>query len=380
MRIALLTTDAREPHKEYGKPAPYFGTAPEALLEGFKALPDAEVHVVSCLQQMPGSSPDTLAPNIHYHPLHVPKSGWLRTGYQGCIRAVRRRLREIQPDIVHGQGTERDCALSAVLSGFPNVLTIHGNMHSIARLKHARPPDFYWFAARLETFALARTAGVVAISTYTRDLVAGRTRRTWLVPNAVHPSFFNLPRHPAEPPEVLCVAHIDERKNQIRLIEALEPLQPSTGLRLLFAGAGPPDSSYFRKFTREVARRGWCSHIGVLDRAALHAALARASAAVLPSLEDNCPMVILEAAAAGVPVAASRVGGIPDLVRHGETGLLFDPADPAAIREAVQGLLADPAAAARLAAHALSAARTNFDPPAVARRHVEIYHEVLSPP
>ena len=48
-----------------------------------------------------------------------PKIGWLRTLYQGCVRATRRKLREIQPDIVHGQGTERDCAIGAVLSGFP---------------------------------------------------------------------------------------------------------------------------------------------------------------------------------------------------------------------------------------------------------------------
>jgi hypothetical protein len=169
MRLALLTTDSREHFKDYSNPEPYFGTAPEALLEGFKFLPsDIEVHVVCCLQDTPTSSPDRLAPNIHYHPLAVPKNGWLRSGYQGCIRAVRRRLREISPDIVHGQGTERDCAVSAVLSGFPNVLTIHGNMRLIAEFFRARPLSFYWLAARLEKFFLRRTAGVVAISTYTQ--------------------------------------------------------------------------------------------------------------------------------------------------------------------------------------------------------------------
>ena len=74
-------------------------------------LPDVEVHVVSCTQQ-PMKSPIKLAENIFFHSLLVPKIGWLRTGYQGCIRAVRKKLRAIQPDIVHGQGTERDCACS----------------------------------------------------------------------------------------------------------------------------------------------------------------------------------------------------------------------------------------------------------------------------
>ena len=97
----------------------------------------------------------------------MPRIGWLRTGYQGCIRAARKKLREIQPDIVHGQGTERDCAISAAFSGFPNVVTVHGNMRKIARANCARPFSFLWLAARLEGFTLPRTDGVVCITRIT---------------------------------------------------------------------------------------------------------------------------------------------------------------------------------------------------------------------
>ena len=96
------------------------------------------------------NSPPKLAPNIFFHSLHVPKIGWMRTGYQGCIRAVRKKLKAIQPEIVHGQGTETDCAINAVFSGFPNVLTIHGNMRLIAKVNRVRPFSFPWLAARLE--------------------------------------------------------------------------------------------------------------------------------------------------------------------------------------------------------------------------------------
>src|SRR5277367_6221873 len=104
MKIAILTTDNREPYREYHKPFPWFGTAPEALLQGFAQLPEAEIHVVSCTQQ-PLTAPEKIAPNIFFHSLHVPTLGWLRTGYSGCVRAVRRKVREIGPDVVHGQGT-----------------------------------------------------------------------------------------------------------------------------------------------------------------------------------------------------------------------------------------------------------------------------------
>src|SRR5580658_8619357 len=156
MVIAILTTDDREPFRQYDNPAPWFGKAPEALVQGFNGMPGAEIHILSCTQR-PVSSPVKLADNIWFHSLHVPKIGWMRTFYQGCIRATRRKLKELKPDIVHGQGTERDCAISAVLSGFPNIITVHGNMNAIAGLHHSRIGSFQWLAARLENFTLPRT-------------------------------------------------------------------------------------------------------------------------------------------------------------------------------------------------------------------------------
>src|SRR5437016_5401879 len=102
LRIALLTTDNREEQKDYSAQVPKFAAAPEALLQGFALLPDSEIHVVSCVKARV-AAPERIAPNIYYHAVHVPKMGWLSTGYQGCIRAVRRCLKRIRPDIVHGQ-------------------------------------------------------------------------------------------------------------------------------------------------------------------------------------------------------------------------------------------------------------------------------------
>ena len=187
MKIALLTTDSREVLKNYSSSVLEFGTAPEALMQGFALMPEVEVHVVSCAQAKM-NSPEKVAPNVFFHSLYVPK---------GCNRAVRSKLKELQPDVVHGQGTERDCAISAVFSGFPNVLTIHGNMRQIARVNRVRPFSFLWLAARLERLTIPRSGGVVCITDYTRQAVKDLARRTWVVPNAVDASFFEVKAQPA---------------------------------------------------------------------------------------------------------------------------------------------------------------------------------------
>ena len=378
MKVAFLTTDSREHFRNYSSPTPYFGTAPEALVEGFKMLRDKiEVHVISCLQQPPKASPSKLADNIYYHPLVVSKLGWLRTGYRGCINAVRRKLSEIQPDIVHGQGTERDCAISAVQSGFANVITIHGNMAKIAALIHAKPLTYYWLAARFERWCLRKTDGVVAISSYTAEAVAPYTKRVWLIPNAVNDEFFRVGRQPDSTKRLVCIANVSPWKNQTGLIAALDPLRRELDFELRFIGAFSGQDHYSTRFRSMVAERKWCVCTGPLERDALCRELSAATALVLPSFEDNCPMVVLEAAAAGVPIAAANIGGIPDLVEDGRSGLLFDPHDATSIIDAVRVVLSDNHKATTMAQVAQSACLEKHGPTTVAQRHLKVYDQVV---
>jgi glycosyltransferase involved in cell wall biosynthesis len=379
MKIVLLTTDNREHYKTYSGPVPLFGTAPEALLQGFASIPESEVHVVSCTRQ-PVPAPAKLASNIYFHSLLVPRIGWIRTGFQGCIRASRKKIRDIQPQIVHGQGTESDCSISAVFSGFPNVLTIHGNMRLIAKVNQAQAFSYPWLAARLERFTIPRSQGVVCITRYTKEAVAGIARRTWVVPNAVDQAFFEInAQSQTDVPRILCVGHVCHRKNQNAFIRSLDTLAKKRQFELVFLGVANPGDLYAEEFRQLVAARSWCRYLGVSNRDQLRGHFQEASLLALPSLEDNCPMVVLEAMAAQVPVVAANVGGVPDLVEAGKTGFLCDPLNPQSMMEATENALNLPFAR-ELARQAKSSALERFHPRVVARRHLEIYREVLSRP
>ncbi|MFC1730811.1 glycosyltransferase family 4 protein [candidate division KSB1 bacterium] len=98
---------------------------------------------------------------------------------------------------------------------------------------------------------------------------------------------------------------------------------------------------------------------------------------VLPSHRESCPMVILEAMAAGVPVIASDVGGIPEVVTHGETGYLVPPKDPQAIADAVSHVIGHPDEVRRIVERARKMVKERFDYRENARLFVSLYRELL---
>ncbi|MBN2505967.1 MAG: glycosyltransferase family 4 protein [Verrucomicrobia bacterium] len=380
LRIALLATDAREHYRDYARAEPYFGTAPAALLEGLALLgPELEVHVVSCTQRsLP--APPRLADNTWFHSLRVPKRGWMRTGYQGCIRAVRRHLRQLQPQIVHAQGTERDCGICGAFSGFPNVLTIHGNMRSLARLERARPFTFLWLAARLETLCLRRTHGVLCNSQFTQSQVQSLARKTWRVPNPLRTPFFSTP--PAgirrDPPRLLNVGTVLPFKHQLDVLGIARRLH-TQGARfdLQFVGALPdtPYGAAFQAALRDAAPAGFARYSGMCDAGSLIRMMDEGAALVHCPEEESFGLVVAEALARNLKLFALRVGGVSDIA-EGLAGVeLFEPGNWAGLEEALAQWLH---AGAPQPPPTAGVMRERYHPRVIALRHLEIYRELAS--
>jgi glycosyltransferase involved in cell wall biosynthesis len=381
MKIAVLTTDNREHHRRYDLASPYFGPAIEALLQGFAARSDLEIHVVSCTQK-PMQSPTQLAENTWFHLLRVPKIGWLRTGYQGCIRAIRRKLRQLQPDIVHGQGTERDCAISAVFSGFPNVITIHGNMRSIARITHAQPFSYDWCAARLERFTLPRAGGVLCNSAFTQSEVRSLARRTWHVPNALRREFFGHTRgvKPASAkPIILNIGSILKHKRQLEVLAIAKKLhQEGYTFELQFVGVANPRSRYAAMFLRlieDAEREGFGRYFETKSLPELIASLDAASALIhIPSAEAF-GLVVAEALARNLKFFGTRTGGIVDIAAGIDNAELFSLADQNRLSSAIAKWLCEGCPRPNSAALEM---RRRYHPEVIAQRHIELYREMLN--
>ena len=380
MKIAIITTDNREHFKKYDLDAPWLSSPIEVLLEPFQSA-GIEVHILSCTKQ-PMQSPEKLADNIRFHSLLVPKIGWLRTGYQGCIRATRKKLQEIRPDIVHGQGTERDCAISAVFSGFPSVVTIHGNMAELARLFRAPIGSFHWLAARLENFTLRRTAGVFCNSAYTEALVRPRARRVWRVTNALRRAFFDLAPDANSGLRrcvLLNVGVIIPRKRQWELLEVAQTLH-RRGLKFEFHFIGRinPAETYAAAFLerlKPLEAAGCARHLDECPTEELIGHFDAASGLVHFPSEEAFGLVVAEALARDLKFFGADLGGIKDIAREAPGAELFARDDWKGLTEAIARWIE---AGHPRPTKAAAVMRRRYAPEVIARRHMEIYREVLS--
>lgn len=175
---------------------------------------------------------------------------------------------------------------------------------------------------------------------------------------------------------VLCVSRLHPEKGIAELVEATALLRDrGIALRVAVAGGGEAEG----ELAALIARQGLEDRVALLGRRPDVAdLLAAADVFCLPSRHEGLPLSVLEALRAGLPCVATAVGGVPDVVVDGETGLLVPPSDPPALAAAMARALEDRALVARLALAGPELVAASFAPAVVAERYAALYHEILA--
>jgi glycosyltransferase involved in cell wall biosynthesis len=207
---------------------------------------------------------------------------------------------------------------------------------------------------------------VVAISEYNRRILLERCPGARL--EVVHCGVDSARYRPGErdPNRAVCVASLLPKKGHVHLVDALALLtQRRPGLRLELVGDGP-ERERIEGRARECGVADRLSVLGARSSEEVRATLAGAGVFALPSVRlpsgrmEGIPVALMEAMASGVPVVATRLSGIPELVEDGVTGLLVEPGDPRALATAMDRVLEDDALAAELAANARELVERSF--------------------
>jgi glycosyltransferase involved in cell wall biosynthesis len=246
-------------------------------------------------------------------------------------------------------------------TGLPYVLTAHGsdvpgyNPERFELMHHVLAP--FW--RRI----VARSAAITTPSHFLQELI-GRRLDT---PVVVIPNSFDAPSVPAVPrrDRILVVTRMVERKGVQHLVEAMAGLE--TGWELCIAGDGP----YLPTVKQLAQERGVpATFLGFVGREDLPALYGSAKIFVFPSLQENFPMVLLEAMSAGCAVVTSTVPGCAEVA--GDAGVLVEPGDVSGLRRALARLLADEDAVAQLGRKGLERA-ARFAPERILRQYVALF-------
>ena len=298
------------------------------------------------------------------------------------FRAARRA------DIVHlqlvadpGMPTLRAAALALAGSGGRAKLIAH--VHSA--VGNAGRPEFaaYGSVDRLALRTLRRAALVCTVSnvgTETMRVFAGRTP-VETVDNAVDVGAFTPTQADRLPATMLFVGVICRRKGTVELARAARLLRDrgiTAWSLVVVGGQGPtPEPEYAEIVAEFEAADLMGSLVGPEHGDQVRVRLEQADIFVLPSYLEGQPLAIIEAMAAGVPVVATSVGAVPDLIRDGAEGRVVEPGDVEQLASALAELIGDPALRARMAAAARRRAEEAHSLPRLSLRLAELYAGVL---
>jgi starch synthase len=299
-------------------------------------------------------------------------------------------------DLVHSHTWYANLAghLAALLYGVPHVVTMH-SLEPLRPWKAEQLGGGYAVSCWCERVAVESAAAVVAVSEGMRtDILATypavSADRVRVIRNGIDteeyasdPATDVLERYGVDPrtPSVVFVGRITRQKGLPVLLRAAADLDPSAQLVLC---AGQPDTPDLEAEVAglvaglRAARPGVIWLTGMLPKREVIQLLSHATVFACPSTYEPLGIVNLEAMACGTAVAASRVGGIPEVVADGENGLLVPPDDPAALAAAINTLVRDPDLAATMGRKGRERAVAEFGWPAIAAQTVALYRDLVA--
>jgi starch synthase len=297
-------------------------------------------------------------------------------------------------DVVHSHTWYANLAghLAALLYGVPHLVTVH-SLEPLRPWKAEQLGGGYALSSWCERVAVESAAAVVAVSAGMRDDVLGAypavsPDRVRVIRNGIDtaeyapdPATDVLDAHGVAPdrPSVIFVGRITRQKGVPVLLRAAAALDPAAQLVLC---AGQPDTAELAAEVEALvadlraARSGVIWIPEMLPKRAVIQLLSHATVFACPSLYEPLGIVNLEAMACGTAVVGSAVGGIPEVVSDGETGLLVPPDDPGALAGALNALIADPARATALGRAGRERAVAEFGWQAVAEQTAALYAEL----
>jgi glycosyltransferase involved in cell wall biosynthesis len=280
-------------------------------------------------------------------------------------RRMAKLLREAQADVVHIHhwGVFLEATLAASMAKVPTILhTAHGKYpnHGSGAAQAVKKALRHWMERRVSRHCKRIVCVSEALLAYTVEEVGLKPALLQTIVNGIDvpAAFAPLPPRGGDEFVFVAVGRLAAVKNYPLMLDAFaQAASKSSRMRLLIAGDGPERARIEaliaeRKLAAKVLMLGFVKDVASV--------LKRADAYVISSLSEGTPMAVLEGMRAGLPVIATRVGGLPSVIKDRETGLIVPSGDAAAMSQAMTKLASDRAAARSMGEKAYKHVLRNF--------------------
>jgi glycosyltransferase involved in cell wall biosynthesis len=265
--------------------------------------------------------------------------------------------------------------LVAQLSNRPLIVTLHG--HEYDRLESSAAP----LRRRLLNHAFRQARQIITISAQlaseTKRFNLATADKLLVVPNGVDLEGFGGAGPEGRFPYILSVGRLNCFKAHDLLLVAFQQVaEHDPDVRLVIAGDGP-ERIRLHAVSLALGLTHRVAFVGQVGREQVRELLAGCELFVLSSWSEGVPTVVLEAMASGKAVVGTRVGGVPEIIRDSETGLLVPPGNSDALAAAMLALLRNPARRAAMGAQGRAVVRANHDFAGTIERYLAIYRAAI---
>lgn len=322
---------------------------------------------------------DAIRPQLQLGLIRIPMRRAITPGDVVALFRTFREIRKLQPDVLHSHGAKGGAYARIIGS----LLRVSGS--SVARLYCPHGGSIHYDAASLQGrlyFALERllermTDRLIFVSQYeasgyARKIGAPRCPYS-LVHNGLNPAEYEPVARNEDAADFLYIGMMRDLKGPDVFLDAMALIRDRHGRKVSarFVGDGPDKERYMAM----IEGLGLAGQVSVHDAMPARQAFAQARVVVVPSRAESMPYIVLEAIAAGMPIVASRVGGIPEIFAE-EARTLVEPGDARALAEAMIRALDDPDGE-KTAAERSARLQTRFSVARMAREVESAYRACL---
>lgn len=301
---------------------------------------DLEIHIFSITKSKKNET-IKIKPNIILHTIKSIRMSMTITGITFDSYNLIKEVNKIKPDLIHGQMVGAPYGFSTYLLArkYPSILTIHTLIYQNFKVRRALLTKFHdilWHF--LEKIEIKNIPNIITVSEHLNpEIVRMGGSKIYYIPNGINKEWLGIESKITEG-RILLVGRIIPIKGHDSLIKAIHYIK-SKNIEVCIHIVGPSlDIDYFNRLKRLIAELNISDNVkflGLIPDEELLKEYSECQIFVLPSHEESNPFVLIEAMAAGKPVVANNVGGVPFMINDGENGFLVKDNDVEGMAEKI---------------------------------------------